>query len=87
VTKLGLQYSLLTKYTSFIAVHEVVRANGSSVDVAQPEPMPAGVSDMSMGMEVGAEPGLPVLLVFAGIGLALILATRRSRMARSQRAA
>ena len=77
VTKLGLQYSLLTKYTSFIAVQQLVRTTGGSVDVDQPQPMPEGVSDLAVGMEVGPEPQLPILLGLVGLGL--ILWTRRSR--------
>jgi Ca-activated chloride channel family protein len=71
VTKLGLEYGLMTKYTSFIAVAQVVRATGPSVDVAQPQPMPQGVSNMAVGMEVGPEPGLPLLIGLVGIGLLL----------------
>jgi len=78
VTKLGLQYSLLTKYTSFIAVHQLVRTTGGSTDVTQPQPMPEGVSDLAVGggMEVGSEPGLLILL--AGVGFLLIVWQRRS---------
>jgi Ca-activated chloride channel family protein len=75
VVKLGLQYNLLTKYTSFIAVQQLVRATGGSVDVDQPQAMPAGVEDSAVGMEVGAEPGLTILLALVGIGL--ILSSRR----------
>jgi Ca-activated chloride channel family protein len=84
VTKLGLDYNLLTSYTSFIAVAELVRATGPSVDVAQPQPMPAGVSDMTLGMEVGPEPGLPILMGLVGLGL--LVWTRRSNR-RAQRTA
>ncbi len=80
VTKLGMQYSLLTKYTSFIAVQQLVRTTGGSVDVNQPQPMPEGVSDLAVGMEVGPEPQLPILLGLVGLGL--ILWTRRSRRTR-----
>ncbi len=78
VTKLGLQYNLLTRYTSFIAVQQLVRTTGGSTDVDQPSAMPEGVSDLALGgsMEVGDEPGLLILLSFVGLGL--IVATRRS---------
>ena len=80
VVELGLQYNLLTQFTSFIAVHQVVRTNGSSTDVDQPLPMPAGVSDLAVGMEVGAEPELPILLALVALGaLVLTLRTRRVR--------
>jgi Ca-activated chloride channel family protein len=68
VTELGLQYSLLTKHTSFIAVLEQVRNTGelpSPVD--QPLPMPLGVSDSAIGTggeyASGAEPELLWLLL------------------------
>jgi Ca-activated chloride channel family protein len=80
VTKLGLQYSLLTKYTSFIAVQQLVRTTGGSVDVDQPQPMPAGVEDSALGMEVGPEPGLPILLALVGFGL-ILWQRRRARSA------
>ncbi len=51
ITRLGLAYSLLTDYTSFIAVDRVVRntkpENLEGVD--QPLPMPEGVSDLAVG--------------------------------------
>jgi len=49
VTGLGLRYSLLTQYTSFVAVDKVKRANGEIVTVKQPLPLPAGVSDLAVG--------------------------------------
>ncbi|HSE97303.1 MAG TPA: VIT and VWA domain-containing protein, partial [Blastocatellia bacterium] len=46
ITSLGLKYNLLTQYTSFIAVREVVRnTQGAAKDVDQPLPLPQGVSD------------------------------------------
>ena len=50
VTNLGLSYSLLTAYTSFVAVDTQVRnAGGSNTTVTQPLPMPEGVSDAAVG--------------------------------------
>ncbi|HEY6805550.1 MAG TPA: VIT domain-containing protein [Pyrinomonadaceae bacterium] len=65
ITKLGLQYSLLTQYTSFIAVREVVtNPLGSAEDINQPLPLPIRVSDMAVGgTDQGSEPELIVLLV------------------------
>jgi Ca-activated chloride channel homolog len=78
IIALGLAYNLLTRYTSFIAVHDVVRnADGTAKNVDQPLPMPEGVSDRAVGptsMAVGSEPGLALLallLAFLG-GLALL---------------
>jgi Ca-activated chloride channel family protein len=77
VVALGLRYNLLTKFTSFIAVSQRVRATGPSVDVAQALPMPAGVADSAVGPEVGAEPPLPVVLALVALGLVLGAARRR----------
>ena len=62
ITTLGLTYELLTRYTSFVAVHEVVRTDGSAETVDQPLPLPQGVSDYAVGVP---EPGLPLLIVLA----------------------
>ena len=53
VTHLGLTYNLLTAYTSFVAIDtEVRRVNGQAVTVKQPLPLPEGVSDYAVGMEM-----------------------------------
>jgi Ca-activated chloride channel family protein len=81
VTTLGLTYSLLTRYTSFIAVLEDVRnPSGQAKTVDQPLPLPAGVSDLAVGGSYGsgAEPGFWILLVGA-VMLAALLARRRVR--------
>ena len=52
ITALGLQYNLLTRYTSFIAVREVVSNPGGAADnVNQPLPLPEGVSNLAVGSE------------------------------------
>jgi Ca-activated chloride channel family protein len=59
ITALGLGYSLLTQYTSFIAVQEIVRrTTDDAADVDQPLPLPAGVSDLAVGVTSGTEPEL-----------------------------
>jgi len=82
ITSLGLTYGLLTRYTSFIAVQEIVRrATDSADDVDQPLPLPAGVSDSAVGMTNGPEPELvwvcAIALVLAG-GV-ILLRVRRQR--------
>ena len=50
VTALGLNYNLLTAYTSFVAVDSEVRnKDGISTVVKQPLPLPEGVSDLAVG--------------------------------------
>src|SRR5262249_59568473 len=81
VTNLGLKYNLFTRYTSFIAVREVVRNNqGPAEDVDQPLPLPAGVSDLA----VGSEPEL-LWLIAASMMTAMIMLLRwRRRLVRSE---
>lgn len=49
ITKLGLEYNLLTAYTSFVAVDSEVRADGDAETVAQPLPLPRGVPETAVG--------------------------------------
>jgi len=69
ITSLGLKYNLLTQYTSFIAVREMVRnAQAPADDVDQPLPLPEGVSDLAVGSE-------PELLWLVTVGMAIALVT------------
>ena len=53
ITKLGLKYNLMTNYTSFIAIDEVVvNKDGKQTTVKQPIPMPEGVSDYAVGHDL-----------------------------------
>ncbi|HKY42080.1 MAG TPA: VIT domain-containing protein [Pyrinomonadaceae bacterium] len=80
ITALGLKYNLLTRYTSFIAVREVVtNPTGTADDVKQPLPLPMRVSELAVGgAEVGSEPEL-VWLVMGSLLLATIMILRRRR--------
>jgi Ca-activated chloride channel family protein len=81
VTVLGLEYSLLTPYTSFIAVLEQVRTTEQATTVDQPLPLPLGVSEASAGeYEVGAEPPLGWLVLLGVLG-AWVSAWLRKRRA------
>jgi Ca-activated chloride channel family protein len=85
ITSLGLTYSLLTKYTSFIAVHEVVRRTSDGADdVDQPLPLPEGVSDRAVGVTGGAEPELIWVMAIAVAlsGCVHLLRARREEAAR-----
>jgi Ca-activated chloride channel family protein len=82
ITSLGLKYNLLTQYTAFIAVREVVRnTEGSAKDVNQPLPLPLGVSDLAVGGDTvsGSEPEL-IWLMTASLVLALIMVLRGRRL-------
>ena len=66
ITSLGLTYGLLTRYTSFVAVQEIVRRTTEGADdVDQPLPLPAGVSDLAVGITRGSEPDLLWLCAIA----------------------
>ncbi len=63
VTQLGLAYSMLTPYTSFIAVTDTIRnQTGEGTDVKQPLPLPSQVSNLAVGYTSGSEPGTMFLL-------------------------
>ncbi|MFZ2633969.1 MAG: VIT domain-containing protein [Desulfosalsimonadaceae bacterium] len=80
ITSLGLKYTLLTKYTSFIAVVDEVRnPNGAAKDVKQPLPLPKGVSNLAIGQSMTnvPEPELGLMLVLLAVFIAF---TRKRRV-------
>jgi Ca-activated chloride channel family protein len=84
ITELGLTYSLLTQYTSFIAVDQRVRNPNPALmpPVDQPSPLPEGVSNAAIGAEVPStpEPGaLAALLVVIAIVVATLWPSRRRK--------
>jgi Ca-activated chloride channel family protein len=86
VTALGLKYDLLTRYTSFVAVHEQVRnPYGLADDVTHPQPLPKGVNDTAVGggLQVGAEPGLEWLVALVLVSGAMLLLVRQRFGARA----
>jgi Ca-activated chloride channel homolog len=83
ITALGLKYNLLTSYTSFIAVREVVSNNGEAAeDVEQPLPLPMGVSDLAVGTgtESGSEPELIWLLAISILFTFMMMRRGRRRL-------
>ncbi|MBU1359535.1 MAG: VIT and VWA domain-containing protein [Gammaproteobacteria bacterium] len=87
ITELGLRYGLLTQYTSFIAVDQVVRNTtpGSAARVDQPLPLPKGVSELAVGQSLGAAvPSTPEPEMFGAIAVVLgVLAMLRRRARRT----
>lgn len=80
VTALGLEYSMLTPYTSFIAVIEKIRnTDEKSKDVNQPLPLPLNVSNLAVGdpYTQGAEPGILILIAGMLSMLSLVYLRRR----------
>lgn len=89
ITELGLAYSILTPYTSFIAVLETIRnPEKEAKDTDQPLPLPLGVSNLAVGgCSAVPEPEM-VLLVVAIASIVLFMGIRRYRLkGPSQRAA
>ncbi|HKS56079.1 MAG TPA: VIT and VWA domain-containing protein [Steroidobacteraceae bacterium] len=80
ITQLGLDYHLLTAYTSFIAVDQVVRNTRpeDAQTVRQPLPLPQGVSNLAVGGEVPTTPE-PELLVLVGVSAAFAAWARRRK--------
>lgn len=69
VTELGLSYNLLTAYTSFVAVDNVVRhTEGKPATVKQPLPLPEGVSDYALGNQ-GRYAAAPAMTKSWGMGV------------------
>lgn len=85
VTELGLKYSMMTPYTSFIAVIETVRnPDKDGTDVNQPLPLPLGVSNLAIGgYTFGSEPGTMILV----LGMALLITAGAASRARKKRRA
>ncbi|HRY33984.1 MAG TPA: TonB family protein [Bacteroidales bacterium] len=58
ITGLGLQYNLLTRFTSFVAIdHDVRNKEGKVITVTQPLPLPEGVSNYAVGGGQGSGKG------------------------------
>ncbi len=81
ITSIGLDYSMMTPYTSFVAVLDTVRnPDGSSMDVDQPSPLPKGVSEYAIGGYLfGAEPGEGLLAAMALLGAGTCFLKKRRR--------
>ncbi|MFC5608556.1 VIT and vWA domain-containing protein [Variovorax soli] len=88
ITALGLRYGLLTQYTSFIAVDQVVRntAPADSTRVDQPLPLPKGVSELALGGQGAGSsadvPGTPEPETLGAVAVVLSMLAMLRRRAR-----
>ncbi len=78
ITDLGLRHSLLTQFTSFVAVdQEIANHTGQAETVRQPLPMPQGVSNLAVGDERQKSAGSSGMMgVFGGVGSGVGLRSR-----------
>lgn len=85
ITDIGLTYSMVTPCTSFVAVLDTVRnETGESTDVEQPNPLPRGVSSLSIGgYLMGAEPQDAMVLLMTAAALAGAWKGRRKKKCRN----
>jgi len=80
VTQIGLNYHMITPYTSFVAVLDTVRnPDGESTDVDQPLPLPLEVSNLAVGYKIGSEPNGGVLFGMLAVVMALPVLLRKCR--------
>jgi Ca-activated chloride channel family protein len=73
IVSLGLKYNLLTPFTSFVAVDEIIRnPNQNSKDVKQPLALPKNVSNSAVGggMKRVPEPGILILMAMLLLSMA-----------------
>ncbi len=80
---LGIKYNLLTKHTSFVAVHDEIKnpdPNETST-VKQPLPLPCHVSNLAVGSAIASkpEPELYFLIILSSIILATHFKRRKAR--------
>lgn len=81
ITRIGLEYNMVTPYTSFIAVVDTIRnTEGDSTDVNQALPLPLKVSNLAVGGGYTAysEPEAMVLIAALG-GIAFLFLLHRGR--------
>lgn len=86
ITQLGLEYNMVTPYTSFIAVSEIIRnTEGDGKDVDQPLPLPQRVSGLAVGggYRSYSEPGM--ILLILPVAAAIFIKKRSAGRGRIQK--
>ena len=80
IVQLGLKYNMVTPYTSFIAVSEVVRnTTGESTDVDQALPLPQRVSNLAVGGGYRAYSEPEMLLIILPLAAAAVRMKRKNK--------
>ena len=78
VTNIGLKYSMMTPYTSFVAVLDTIRnTEKKGTDVNQPLPLPLNVSNFAVGRyAIGSEPDNIILISVSLVVLSISILWR-----------
>lgn len=80
IVRLGLDYNMVTPYTSFIAVSEtIVNTTGESTDVDQALPLPQRVSNLAIGGGYSAYSEPEILLVLIPMAAFVIGKIRKNK--------
>lgn len=80
VTQIGLKYNMITPYTSFVAVSEIIRnPEGDSTDVDQALPLPQRVSGLAVGGGYRAYSEPEMLLLILPIAAAVLAKKKKER--------
>ena len=83
IVELGLRYSLLTRYTSFVAVDDVVaNTDATAKDVTQPLPLPQGVSTLAVASPVPEPEDYLLFAIVAALCASMTLARGKRHAAR-----
>lgn len=80
ITMLGLEYNMVTPYTSFIAVTETIRNTGEeSTDVEQAQPLPQRVSNFAVGGGYRAYSEPEIILLILPLAAAFLTKKRKDK--------
>lgn len=78
IVQLGLEYNLITPYTSFIAVSEIIRnTDEESTDVDQALPLPQHVSNLAVGGGYSAYSEPEILLLVLPLAAIVLIGKKR----------
>lgn len=84
IVKLGLEYNMVTPYTSFIAVVETIRnTDGESTDVDQALPLPQRVSNLAVGGGYSAYSEPELMLLILPVAAAVVAKRKRDKRMQS----
>lgn len=81
IVQLGLEYNLITPYTSFIAVSEIIRnTDEESTDVDQALPLPQHVSNLAVGGGYSAYSEPEIFLLILPLAAIVLMGKKRRKV-------